>query len=182
MAGPKIIDDTDKIDAKNAPGCGVATYAILLLLICLAGLVGIAFSSWNLLSASRHTDPFSLMSGTDVDPSRLEPLREAGLLGPQEVPMAFHDESPDMSGTTACAMTASAMLRVEPGQARRLSFDDMADIQAITGATGDVFLMTSLDGDDQHSLACRFGPNQGGTRFLRQVQVELLTRGRGPKE
>jgi len=180
MAPLRLIDDTERIDTRS-PGCGLAAYAILLLVMCVAGLVGMGLASWNLVSSTGQHSPFELLSGTDVEASRLAPLRVAGLLGEGDLPTAFHDESPDMSGQTACAMTASAVLRVEPGVARRLSFDDMADIQAISGASGDVFLMTALDGVDEHSVACRFGPKEGGTRFLRQVQVELITRGRGPK-
>lgn len=165
-----------KLEASRGAGCGLAAYAMLLLLLFSLGLVGISLSTWHMFSAAGSTSPFDLLSGSEVQEWRLLPLREAGLLAPGELPAAWHDESTDMSGTPACALTESKVLRVEDGVGRSLSFAQIAKVELLKGAAGEVVVMEAREGT---GLGCRFRPNEGGNRFLRQVQVELLRVERG---
>lgn len=167
----KLIDDRDRIDTRSAPGCGLGIYVILLLVGFIAGVSGLVFSTVALLSAAGDQDPRALMSGHEVESWRLQPMRDAGLLGPDELPLSWHDETDDFSGRTACAMTDRAVLRLEDGVGRRLSFEEMAEVEILAGASGEVVVMAAQQGE---GLGCRFLKGQGGNRFLRQVQVELL--------
>jgi len=170
------MDSGEKLEAQSGAGCGLAAYGMLLLLLFSLGLVGMALSTWNLLSSAGSTSPFELVSGSEVDEWRLLPMREAGLLAPGELPAAWHDESADMSGSTACALTAREVLRVEEGVGRRLAFDQVAKVELLTGAAGEVVVMEARQGT---GIGCRFRQDEGGGRFLRQVQIELLRVERG---
>lgn len=163
-------------EAQNAAGCGLAAYALLLLTLCGLGFIGIAFSTWNLLASAGSNNPFELASGSEVDEWRLLPMRQAGLLAAGEVPASWHDESEDMSGSTACALTASEVLRVDAGVGKRLAYTQMAKVELLRGAGGEVVLMEAKQGE---GVGCRFRPDEGANRFLRQVQVELLRVERG---
>lgn len=180
----KVVDPDDAPVSTRTPGCGLGLYVLLLLVLFLMGLAGMAFSTWNLIGSAGDRDPRALMSGSDVQSWRLLPMREAGLLGATELPAAWHDESEDFMGATACALTADAVLRVEPGSARRLAFDDMASVEIVAGASGEVVLMEAKAGEGEGEggstgVGCRFRKGEGGNRFLRMVQVELLKRERG---
>ncbi len=163
-------------EGTRSPGCGLAAYGFLLLFLCGLGVLGMTLSAWNLFAASRQQNPFRLLSGAEVDAWRLEPMRAAGLLGPQELPLAWHDESPDMSGSVACALSAEAVLRLESGQARRLAWRDIASVDLLRGGGGEVITIDAREGE---GIGCRFRPEEGANRFLRMVQVELLRRERG---
>lgn len=178
--GKLDLDSEDKLDPSQAPGCGLAVYAGLLMTMCVLGLIGMGLSTWGLLGSLGQQNPMELMSGSEVDSWRLQPMRDAGLLAEGELPLAWHDESPDLSGSTACAMTAEGVLRIDQGDSRSLPFDDMEDAEILAGASGEVVLLQARDGQGE-DVGCRFQKREGGNRFLRQVQVELLKRERGVK-
>ncbi|NOY25528.1 MAG: hypothetical protein GXP62_06610 [Oligoflexia bacterium] len=176
------IADADTKPSKKGPGCGLAIYALLLLVICAVGVLGVLLSTWNLIGSSNQVNPLELQSGSDVAARRLTPMRDAGLIGADELPLAWHDESPDMSGTVSCALTMDAVVRLDKGDARRLAYDEMGSVETLSGAGGQVVLVhPKKDATDQAAteIACRFNPHEGGNRFLRQVQVELLKREQG---
>ncbi|MCK6505837.1 hypothetical protein L6R53_21025 [Myxococcota bacterium] len=172
MAGRlQLLDDRDRIDTRGQPGCGLGLYAMLLIVGFVAGIAGLVFSTVALLSAAGQQDPRELMAGHEVEAWRLQPMRDAGLLAEGELPLSWHDETEDFSGRTACAMTDRAVLRLEEGQGRSLSFEDMGGVEILAGASGEVVVIAARQGE---GLGCRFLKGQGGNRFLRQVQVELL--------
>lgn len=172
MAGRlQLLDDRDRIDTRSQPGCGLGLYAILLLVGFFAGIAGLLFSTIALLSAAGQQDPRDLTAGHEVEAWRLQPMRDAGLLSPDELPLSWHDETEDFSGRTACAMTERAVLRVEVGAGRSLAFEEMGEVEILAGASGEVVVIGALQGE---GIGCRFRKGQGGNRFLRQVQVELL--------
>lgn len=172
MAGRlQLLDDRDRIDTRSQPGCGLGLYAMLLLVGFFAGIAGLAFSTFALLSAAGQQDPRDLVAGHEVEAWRLQPMRDAGLLGPEELPLSWHDETEDFSGRTACALTEQAVLRLDAGEGRRLAFEEVGKVEILAGASGEVVVLSALQGE---GLGCRFLQGQGGNRFLRQVQVELL--------
>ncbi len=176
-AGKAPVDPTDPAAQtdERAPGCGLAAYAFLLLGISVVGMVGMTLGTIGILYQATETNPRALTSGTEAGAWRLQPLRDAGVLGPDEVPGAYHDESPDLMGSAACALTADRAIRVQDGEGRSLAYADMADIELmVLGSGEEVVLMTARPDTDATDLACRFGPDEGANQLMRQVQVELL--------
>ena len=170
----QLIDPDEKL--HNPPGCGLGLYAGLLFVVFLLGLAGMAIATVGIVGQALSENPRELRAGVQIDPWRFQPLRDAGLLGPDELPAAFHDESRNLTGDPACAMTLDAVLRVQEGQGRRLPFDQMASIEATERGGQEVLLMSPKPGSAAPTIGCVFGPGEGAMDMLRQVQVELLRR------
>ena len=169
-----------RLGGDPQPGCGLGLYAILLLVICLIGLVGMGLGGVGLLAQLSSVNPKELTSGSQVDAWRLQPLRDADVLGADESPLAWHDESADLSGDPACALLADRVIRVSDGQGRALRYDQIASVQPeALGGGQELIFMTAKADSGQQDLACRFGPHEGARDMLRQVQVELLKLERG---
>lgn len=157
------------------PGCGLGIYAVLLVGLGVAGVVGVIVASLALLQGD-GTSPGELMAGRSVQTWRLAPMVEAGVLPPGEVPEAWHDESLLGDGGRACALLQDAVVRVEDGQGLRVPFTDIQDVSLVEGPDGSE--VVSVDGAST-DLACLFRPGEGGGRFLRQIEAERLQRQRG---
>ena len=95
-------------------------------------------------------------------------MRDAGLIGVSEPPMAWHDESQTLDGTTACALLADAVVRVDAGKGSRLAYATLTtiDVQG-TEADGVQVLLAGPDG----AFTCSFRAQEGGERFGRQVKA-----------
>ena len=152
----------------EGPGCGIGLYAILLLIIFLVGLTGMIGGTIGLLN-SEPDEARNLVHGSEVQVWRLQPLRDAGILGLTEVPAAWHDESSRINGTTSCVLTQAGVGRVEPNQHWFFNWADIIEIDA--QPDGDqrvrIELKTATD-----SFGCAFGPNEGADRFLLQIEAE----------
>jgi hypothetical protein len=157
------MDDPRK-DIDNLPGLGLAAYTGLLGCLCLLGVAGI-FGGTMLLIQPDKRAASPLMPGAQVGVWRLAPLRKAGVLDITTVPLAFHDESLLMTGSTACAMLHDRIIRVEEEQGTQIFFAEITDVQV------DEAESVTLTGPEG-SLRCHFGPGEGGTRFARQIETE----------
>ena len=104
--------------------------------------------------------PYALTYGGNVEPGLLGPLLASGLVGPDEVPDAFHAE--DVLGRTACALKDDRFLRVGPEGAFSLP---LAAITATEVAGG-----VQVTGEER-SVLCRFEPEEGADRFARMLQA-----------
>ncbi len=158
------------------PGCGLAAYLGVLLTIMALGSTMMLMSGLTILSSGEAARPTRLMYGGDVEPYLLGALRSAGLLRADEVPDAFHAE--DWSGTKACALTRTAVLRVGPDGAYSLPFAAVATITenpdgvriagpwqpAATDIAGRPQTKTTTEVD------CLFQPNDGGDRFASMIR------------
>ena len=167
----------DKI-YTGAAGCGMGMYAIVLVVICGIGVIGMFGATLGLL----HAEPDgarTLVHGSKVAVWRLQPMRDVGLLKLTEVPQAWHDESPRFDGTTACVMTPAYVGRVEDGTATTLAW---ADITATNVARTETDQMTIEMVGDNAQLSCHFGPNEGADRFLRMVESERQSAGASSPE
>ena len=155
-------------DIQKVPGCGLASYSCLLLIMFLMGIVGLASSSLALFQASFQREPFAFVPGNQVEVWRLQPMRDAKLLGLTEVPDFYHDES--RSGDSACALTAEALLRLDNGESWKIPF---SDIQSVSySRDGDLEVATVLTVTEER-LSCLFASGEGVTRFVREVRDRL---------
>lgn len=142
------------------PGCGIAAYVGVLGGIFLLGATGLFFWTWTILQAGDGADPLNVTYGGTTQPFLMEPMRAAGLLGPEEVPDVFHPESYD--GTTACAISGGALLRLSPSGIETLP------LAAITSVEGDESRVVA---HGTPTVTCYFQPGEGGDRFLRILQA-----------
>ena len=146
----------------------LAVYAIALLVMCLVGVAGIVASTLALIQPgnNRYSE---LKAGSLVEVWRLAPLRDVGLLGFDQVPAAWHDESAAMDGSTACGLLDDALIRVADGAGARLPFAEITAI-AVDGVEKQGTVVTARGSGSP--VACTFGPDEGGERFERQLRAE----------
>ena len=159
----------DTTDSQNephpvydAPGCGLASYSCLLFLFFLVGLVGIIGSLVSIISEELQVKPFFLVKGNQVQVWRLQPMRDAKLLGLTEVPLYYHDES--QNGTQACALSETGLLRLDGSQAWSIPYSDIESTKIIYEKKRQVAVTKTLSGE---TLPCFFGPSEGSERFRR---------------
>jgi hypothetical protein len=156
--------DDQRLDMDNLPGLGLAAYTALLGCLCLVGIVGTLGGAVLLIQPSkRGASP--LIPGAQVAVWRLAPLRNAGMLDIRTTPLAFHDESMLLNGSTACAMLHDRIVRVEDELGSQIRFAEINDVQL------DEAESVTLVGP-AHSLTCHFDPREGGDRFARQIETE----------
>ena len=154
--------------SEGVPGCGFISYSILLLLFFAVGVGGMVVSSLALLQAGTAEGPSPLKPGSQVAVWQLQPFRDAGLLKVTEVPGAWHGETYD--GTTACAMTQTAVIRVEDGLGSKMEYADIGALAVHTARLDIAVELTSRD--ESQSLTCHFRPEEGSDRFARMVAGE----------
>lgn len=143
---------------RELPGCGLAVFAMLLICIFTVGISGVLFSTYSILQSGNELTPRRLSYGGVVDPAMLAPLREAGLIGPKEVPDAYHAEN--VAGTEACAISGGEVMRLGGDGATSMP---IASITSVTGTDAQVL----IHGDT--SIVCHFGADEGGDRFRRML-------------
>lgn len=149
---------------QQLPGCGLAAYAGLLMLIASAGAVMMGFSYYSLIASGNDLSPMRTAYGGLVDARVLQPMRDAGLLGPEELPDAFHAEAYD--GSAACAISQDVLLRLSDQGAQRLP---LAELE---GATGDETEVIAVGAGV--TIRCAFRPGEGAGSF--KVMVESVRR------
>ena len=162
------IMSTDENAKNDAAGCGLGLYAILLLVLFLAGVGGMIGGTIGLLN-SEPLEARNLVHGSEVQVWRLQPMRDAGLLALTEVPAAWHDESPRFDGMTACAITPKGVGKVDNGKHWFTEWKDVTD--AVPKPTEDGRVGVVISSNDS-SFACYFGVGEGADRFLRQIAAE----------
>ena len=91
--------------------------------------------------------------------------------GCTEAPLAWHDESPERDGTIACAFRTDSLIRVDSGVGADLPFADITRLEAV-GAEYEGGLVITSTGRDGTAITCTFAEEEGGSRFLRQLEVE----------
>ena len=158
----------DDPQVPTLPGCGLAAYAGLLMALGLVGIVGMGGATYALLFGG-GAGPSELVAGSQVATWRLEPMWDAGVLRPGDVPGAWHDESAARDGTTSCALLTDAVVRVEAGVGSRVAYADLLEVSIASGDGADVVVVARGAAGE---LRCRFGPGEGGERFTRQLQSE----------
>ena len=89
----------------------------------------------------------------------LKPMRDAGILGKEEIPDAYHAE--DLTGKNACALSAGRLLRIEDGVGTEMPLDSVREVREERGAV-------VIVGD--RTVTCPFGEDEGGDRFARMLR------------
>lgn len=169
-AGASEGGQPDDEAGRSEPGCGLGIYALLLLGLGTAGLVGLIIATAALLQGD-GTSPMELVSGKAVPTWRLAPMIQAGVLKVDEIPLAWHDESSLADGTRACALLPEAVVRVDEGAGKRIPYTTITEARMDGLPDGSQVVLVS---DGSADLACLFKPGEGAIRFLRQVQAEQL--------
>ncbi len=151
----------DEHPQRQLPGLGLAAYVVILGIICTSGLVGLSVAWYSLFVGGQGLSPLRVSYGGLVDPSMLTSLREAGLLGPSELPDAFHAED-GISGD-ACAIAGKRVLRIsrEAG-AQTILFEDIVEL---TGGDLGVTVRSPTT-----TIACAFRTGEGGGSFRAMLE------------
>lgn len=169
-------DELQTHPADAVPGCGLASYALLLLALGLVGVVGLGLTTAALVGDAPKLAN-NLINGREVPTWRLKPLWDAGVLAPGQVPLAWHEESTKLDGSTACALLDEAVVSVDAGRGAKVEYGAVTDIR-VDGTEADGMVVT-IEGAGG-PLDCRFGANEGGGKFQRQIQAELDRRKAAP--
>lgn len=157
MSTPEI--EERRVPPK-VPGCGLAAFSMLLLVMFLIGLTGVSIAYYSLFTSGRQLSPTKLSYGGVVDTTMLAPMRAAGLIGPEELPDAFHAEFID--GSRACAISSGKVLRLDGGVGQTLALADVREVK------GDAYAVEAVG--PTGSLTCYFGEGEGGDRFKRMLE------------
>jgi hypothetical protein len=145
---------------RQVPGCGLAAFALLLFTIFVIGLTGVSISTLSILTAGEQLSPQKLSYGGVVSPQMLAPLRDAGLIGPDEVPDAYHAEN--VTGSEACAISGGRLLRL--GGAAGNQEMPIASITAVESTDDAVEVRGAT------TIICQFGPDEGAERFANMLR------------
>lgn len=145
---------------ERLPGCGLAAYVALLFFIGSAGAVGVVLSWGTLITGSEALAPTRLSYGGVIDPAVLRPMRNAKLVAENEVPDAFHAETPD--GAAACAISGGQVHRLSPDGAQSIP---LVAVQSV-GMVGE---NVKIVGPDEQ-ITCIFREGEGGDSFLRMLE------------
>ncbi len=146
--------------AQGLPGCGLAAFVAILAMFFCVGVAGHGVSIWAVVDSADALRSSKLVYGGNVDPRTLVPMRDAGGIGQDEVPDAFHAET--MDGTRACALSAGKVIRIEAGE---VSVLPVAEVLRVVEEGGAVALHGATT-----SIVCPFGPDEGGERFARSIE------------
>lgn len=165
---PRVDKDSQTTDLTGLPGCGMGLYAIVLLLVCTLGLLGMCGATLGILN-SEPNEARNLVHGSEVQVWRLQPWRAAGVLGLTDVPSAWHDESPRFDGTTSCLITDKMVAKIENEKVTSLEWEA---IMATEVERTEAQRMTVSVLGAEARIDCHFGPNEGADRFLRMVESE----------
>lgn len=147
--------------AQGLPGCGLAAFVAILAVFFCGGVAGHGVSIWAVVDSADALRSSKLVYGGNVDPRTLTPMRDAGGIGQDEVPDAFHAET--MDGTRACALSGGRVVRIEAGEVSMLS---VAEVQRVAEEDGAVALYGAT-----MTIVCPFGPDEGGERFARSIEA-----------
>lgn len=148
------------VDPGRLPGCGIAAFVGLLFLIFSLGITGIVFSWYSMLTSGGELAPQKVSYGGVIDARMLKPMRQAGLLGPDEIPDVFHAEN--AGGTEACAVSSGKILRLDAEDGPQSM--PVASITTVTGTETEVVIT------GETTITCPFRPGEGAERFKRMLE------------
>ena len=170
MPEPEKIEDLKDHPVYGAPGCGLAGYSCLLLIIFSIGMFGIGSATVAMLYTRFSRDPYALVPGGRVEVWRLQPMRDAGLLELTEIPLHYHDEG--SNGSTACAMADDAVLRLDGGDSWRMPYADIGSVDYHREEDMMVAIVKARNGE---AIPCFFEPGEGVERFVARMREQLPT-------
>jgi hypothetical protein len=152
----------------------MASYSILLVCFGLLGIAGMVLTTMTMFQAGGEVGPSRLMPGTQVAVWQMESMRAAKVVGLTEVPLAWHDESLILDGSTSCALMDDRLIRVESSVGTTINYADM-DVVEIQddGNLGHIVTTRGKDpaGVDAE-IICSFRSSEGGPKMARMLQSE----------
>jgi len=158
------------------PGCGLAAYITLLLIIMTLGGTMALMSGLTIVASGDAARPTRLMYGGDVEPYLYNGMRGAKLLAENEVPDAFHAE--DWTGMSVCAVTRTELLRLGSEGALKIPFSAVTDVVTDVDGVRVQGAWNAVPNDlvppppaPVSEVFCRFAPTDGGDRFLSMVRA-----------
>jgi len=167
---------------ENVPGCGMAAYAGLLALFLLVGVTGMVLTTGQILQAGSEAAPGKLRPGNQVAVWQMKPMRSAGVVEINEIPLAWHDETRGQDGSMACALMDDRLVRVDDEGGTTIPYAHIDNL-LYSGSPEEGSKVTVVgrapDGTTAASIVCSFGPHEGGTRMLKQLEVEQSRAGAG---
>lgn len=143
----------------HLPGCGMAAFVGLLAAYFCFGFTTHSVSVYSVLQGAKALSARNLTYGGNVDPRTLAPLRDAGAVGQDQVPDAYHAENDD--GTRACAIVGRAIVRLEDGVVQRIALESVTGVEH----TPESVVVRSAT----TSLTCWFAAGEGAERLARMV-------------
>ena len=161
-------ENPDAHPSEDMPGFGLAAYGCLLLAFFVVGILGMISSTASMMQATYTRPPFSLSPGNQVEVWRLQPMRDAKLLKLTEVPLWYHDEG--SSGTEACALNETSLLRVEGSEGWSIPYTAMESVRNFRQSETMVAVITTSDGEQLH---CLFLPGEGVERFSKILKTKI---------
>jgi hypothetical protein len=169
VQGQRVVSDAAEVEGPTTMlgGAGMAIYALMLGVLWLVAVGVLGVASYQLLQQSSGSWS-ELEAGNAVEVWRLAPMRDAGLIGVDSPPLAWHDESTTLDGTIACALLADAVVRIEGGVGSRLAYTTLSTID-VQGSEADGVEVRLVG--PEGAFTCHFRPQEGGERFGRQVRA-----------
>lgn len=142
----------------------LALYALLLVSIVGASLLCTGASLWGIVQAQSPAG--TLLGGTDLDPQTVALLRARQVLGPDQTPLLYHDDSPDLDGSAGCLVAGQELVRWEANaEVGRVAIPG-ARVEGL--AQGEGLTVQVVQGE--RAVRCPFGPEEGGERFVDLLQ------------
>ncbi|MFN7142161.1 MAG: hypothetical protein ACK4YP_00170 [Myxococcota bacterium] len=148
------------VEPGRLPGCGIAAFVGVLFVIFSLGVTGIVFSWYSMLTSGGELAPQKVSYGGVIDARMLKPMREAGLLGANEIPDLFHAEN--IGGTEACAVSSGKLLRLDAEDGAQ-----SLPLASVTSVTGDE---TQVTVTGEITITCPFRPGEGAEKFRRMLE------------
>jgi hypothetical protein len=152
----------------------MAAYSIMLVGFGLLGITGMVMTTMTMLQAGGEVGPSRLMPGTQVAVWQMESMRAAKVVGLTEVPLAWHDESFLLDGSTACALMDDRLIRVEDSVGTTLNYADI-DTVDVDDQDGRGHRVTSRGRDPtgaEVEIVCHFRVSEGGPKMGRMLLSE----------
>jgi hypothetical protein len=169
---PPLSPEAERI--QQMPGCGLAAYTGLLVIVFLVGLAGVVGSTMQIMSGG-DLGPRDVIPGEHVAVWQMKGMRQAGVAGLTEAPLTWHDESTFLDGSVACALFADRVARVDEAASWVLPYAAVDELHV----QGDEYtgLTLTISGHPQSGhpveFRCVFAAEEGGSRFHRQLESEV---------
>jgi hypothetical protein len=156
----------------EVPGCGLAAYAGILIVLGLFGAGTMLMSMLSIAFSNVEKGPAPLVPGNQTPVWAMSAMRKARLVRVDEVPLAFHDESAAGDGSVACALMDDRLVKVDGESGQTLMYAEVSGVRSEEAPRGGLVVVAEGPGAE---LRCAFRAGEGGDKMARQLQAEVDT-------
>jgi hypothetical protein len=157
--------------AEDAPGgilgaiaqLGLAAYMVLLLTVAGSAILCTGLAGYGVYVSTTFGSP--LTGGSKLEAWRLNELRRWGVLGEEELPALYHDDSPTSDGTAGCLVLGEKLLRWDAAKTTAEAVIAGGSVSSF----GDPAAPTVVLRQGVTEIQCPFREDEGGDRFLVQL-------------